>query len=50
MLTVPSASPDPALLPYIRTYVQPKANLGTRELVEPVVAHLGVMPRIRRLL
>ena len=43
MLTVKSASPDPALLPYIRTYVQREAHLGTRELVEPVVARLGVM-------
>ncbi len=43
MLTVQSASPDPALLPYIRTYVQRQAHLGARELVEPVVARLGVM-------
>ncbi len=43
MLTVQSASPNPALLPYIRTYVQRDAHLGTRELVEPVVARLGVM-------
>ena len=43
MLTVQTVSPDPALLPYIRTYVQREAHLGTRELVEPVVARLGVM-------
>ena len=43
MLTVQSASPVTGLLPYIRTYVQREAHLGTRELVEPVVARLGVM-------
>ncbi len=43
MLTVQSASPDPALQPFIRTYVQREAHLDTQELVEPVVARLGVM-------
>jgi AraC-like DNA-binding protein len=43
MLTVQSAAPAPALQPFIRTYVQREAHLGTRELVEPVVARLGVM-------
>ncbi|WP_263385526.1 AraC family transcriptional regulator [Granulicella arctica] len=43
MLTVQSASPNPALLTYVRTYVQREAHLGTRELIEPVVARLGVM-------
>jgi AraC-like DNA-binding protein len=43
MLTVHSASPDPALRPFIRAYVQREAHLGTQELVEPVVARLGVM-------
>lgn len=43
MLAVESASPDPVLQPFIRTYVQREASLGTQELVEPVVARLGVM-------
>jgi AraC-like DNA-binding protein len=43
MLTVQSAFPDQALKPFNRTYVQREADLGTRELVEPVVARLGVM-------
>ena len=43
MPTVQSASPDPSLLPYIRRYVQREAHLGTRELLEPVIAPLGVM-------
>jgi AraC-like DNA-binding protein len=43
MLTVQSASPDPRLQPFIRTYVQREAHLGTQELIEPVVARLGVM-------
>lgn len=43
MLTVHSAFPEPALHPFIRAYVQREARLGSRELVEPVVARLGVM-------
>jgi AraC-like DNA-binding protein len=43
MLKVQSASPEPALRPFIRTYVQREAHLGSHELVEPVVARLGVM-------
>ncbi len=43
MLTVQSAPPELALRPYIRAYVQREAHLGSRELVEPVVARLGVM-------
>jgi AraC-like DNA-binding protein len=43
MLTVQSVFPEPALQPFIRAYVQREAHLGTRELVEPVVARLGVM-------
>ena len=43
MLTVQSASPQLALQPFIRAYVQRCAHLGRQELVEPVVARLGVM-------
>ena len=43
MLNVQSASPSPALRPFIRAYVQREAHLGSLELVEPVVARLGVM-------
>ncbi len=43
MLNVQSASPSPALRPYIRAYVQREARLGSQELIEPVVARLGVM-------
>ena len=43
MLNVQSAAPQPALRPLIRAYVQREARLGTQELVEPVVARLGVM-------
>ena len=43
MLNVQSASPDVALRPFIRAYVQREARLGAQELVEPVVARLGVM-------
>lgn len=43
MLTVQTAPPGPALKPVIRAYVQREARLGTRELIEPVVARLGVM-------
>ena len=43
MLTVQSASPDLLLRPFIRAYVQRTATLGALELVEPVVARLGVM-------
>ena len=43
MLTVQDAYPHAALRPYIRAYVQREVNLGSLELVEPVVARLGVM-------
>ena len=43
MLTVHSAPPKPILKPFIRAYVQREARLGNQELVEPVVARLGVM-------
>jgi AraC-like DNA-binding protein len=43
MLTVQSAPPEPILKPFIRTYVQREARLGSHELVEPVLARLGVM-------
>ncbi len=43
MLIVQSASPHTGLHPFIRSYVQREANLGRLELVEPVVARLGVM-------
>ena len=43
MLTVHSASPNAALRPFVRAYVQREAKLGSLELVEPVVARLGVM-------
>jgi AraC-like DNA-binding protein len=43
MLTIDTAIPHFALRPYIRGYVQREAHLGTEELVEPVVARLGVM-------
>jgi AraC-like DNA-binding protein len=43
MLYVQNAAPEPALRPFIRAYVQREARLETDELVEPVVARLGVM-------
>jgi AraC-like DNA-binding protein len=43
MLTVQSAPPELVLKPFIRAYVQRDAHLGSQELVEPVVARLGVM-------
>jgi AraC-like DNA-binding protein len=43
MLNVQSASPSPMLRPFLRAYVQREAKLGNLELVEPVVARLGVM-------
>ena len=43
MLTVQSAAPELILKPFIRAYVQREAHLGSQELVEPVVARLGVM-------
>lgn len=43
LLKVQSASPAPALRPFIRAYVQREAHLGNQQLVEPVVARLGVM-------
>jgi AraC-like DNA-binding protein len=42
-LRVQSAAPVPALRPFVRAYVQREARLGGVELVEPVVARLGVM-------
>jgi hypothetical protein len=36
MLTVQSTSPQPALRPFIRAYVQRHAHLGSEALVEPV--------------
>ena len=43
MLTVETALPEPLLRPYIRAYVQREVKLGKEELIEPVVARLGVM-------
>ncbi len=43
MLKVRTAPPEPALQSCIRAYVQREARLGVQELVEPVVARLGVM-------
>lgn len=43
MLNVQNAFPEPLLRPFIRAYVQREAQLGELELVEPVVARLGVM-------
>src|SRR3978361_2016416 len=43
MLSVQSAPPEPHLKPFIRAYGQREARLGSHELVEPVVARLGVM-------
>ena len=43
MLTVQSAAPHSLLRPFLRAYVQREAHLGDQELVEPVVARLGVM-------
>ena len=43
MLTVQSAVPHSLLRPFVRAYVQRAAHLGDLELVEPVVARLGVM-------
>ena len=43
MLTVQSAPPEPILGPFIRAYVQREARLGSHELIEPVLARLGVM-------
>ena len=43
MLEVQSTAPAHALRPFIRAYVQREARLGQQELVEPVVARLGVM-------
>lgn len=43
MLAVQTAVPDPRLRPFIRAYVQREACLGRVELVEPVLARLGVM-------
>ncbi len=43
MLTIQTSRPEPVLRPFIRAYVQREARLGGDELVEPVVARLGVM-------
>jgi AraC-like DNA-binding protein len=43
MLTVQSAPPELVLKRFIRSYVQREARLSRQELVEPVVARLGVM-------
>ena len=43
MLNVQSAPPESILRPFIRAYVQREAHLGKQELVEPVIARLGVM-------
>ena len=43
MLTVQISPPESVLSPFIRAYVQREARLGAQELVEPVVARLGVM-------
>jgi AraC-like DNA-binding protein len=43
MLTVQTASPQTVLRPFIRAYVHRMAQLGREELVEPVIARLGVM-------
>ncbi len=43
MLTVQTARPHFVLRPFLRAYVQREAHLGAQELVEPVVARLGVM-------
>ena len=43
MLTVQTAPPQSVLRPFLRAYVQREARLGAHELVEPVIARLGVM-------
>lgn len=43
LLTVQSASAETRLKPFIRAYVQREARLGSQELIEPVLARLGVM-------
>jgi len=43
MLTVQSALPEVLLKPFVRAYVQREAHLGSQEIVEPVLARLGVM-------
>ena len=43
MLTLQSCAPQSALSPFIRSYVQREAHLGGEEIVEPVIARLGVM-------
>jgi AraC-like DNA-binding protein len=43
MLTVQTARPQSVLQPFLRAYVQREARLGAHELVEPVIARLGVM-------
>src|SRR5579875_2189739 len=42
MVHILSVRPDPALWPFILLFVQREANLGCIELIEPVVARLGV--------
>jgi AraC-like DNA-binding protein len=41
MLRVLTARPDPALRPFIHLFVQRDGELGSSELIEPVVARLG---------
>lgn len=43
MFSVEITPPHPALRPFIRSYVQREAHLGAREIIEPVIARLGVM-------
>ena len=43
MLNVRAAPPHVALRPFIKAYVQREARPGASQLVEPVVARLGVM-------
>src|SRR5579875_1657139 len=47
MVHVLSVRPDPALWPFIHLFVQREANLGSVELVEPVVARLGVKVELK---
>lgn len=42
MVRVLSVRPDPALCPFIHLFIQREASLGRVELIEPVVARLGV--------
>jgi len=42
MLRIQRARPHPALEPFIRSFVQRDAALGSLEVIEPVIARLGV--------